>query len=122
MQLTEHHAAGSHEIRAVEAGCIRIDDRDYTSSLILTPEHIVPDWPPRDIGEITEEHLHALLELEPEIVLLGTGDTTRFPGAKVFAMFQSRGIGFEVMDTRAACRTFNVLASELRRVVAGLML
>jgi len=122
MQLTEHHAGGRFEIRAVESGRIRIQDQDYTASLILSPEELVPDWPPRRIEDVTDAHLQALLDMDPEVVLLGTGEATRFPPARVFAMFQSRGIGLEVMDTRSACRTYNVLASELRRVVAGLML
>lgn len=122
MQLTEHHAGGRYEIRAVEPGLIRVQDHDYTASLIISPEKLVPNWPPRRIEDVTDAHLRTLLEMEPEVVLLGTGEATRFPDAKVFATFQSRGIGLEVMDTGSACRTYNVLASELRRVVAGLML
>lgn len=122
MQLMRHIAEGQYEIRAVEPGRIRIEDEHYTRSLVVSPERLVPDWPPRSVDELEDSHLKTLLDLKPEVVLIGTGDTTRFPAARVFAAFQSRGIGLEVMDTAAACRTYNVLVSERRRVVAGLML
>lgn len=122
MQLMRHSAEGSYEIQAVEPGRVRIEDKDYTSSFIVSPERIVVGWPPASVEELTEEHLSTLLEFEPEVVLLGTGDAIRFPEARVFAKFQSRGVGLEVMDTAAACRTYNVLVSDQRRVVAGLML
>lgn len=122
MQLMRHSAEGSYEIHAVEPGRVRIQNTDYTSSFIVSPDRIVADWPPASVEDLTDEHLGTLLEFEPEVVLLGTGAGIRFPSARVFAMFQSRGIGLEVMDTAAACRTYNVLVSDRRRVVAGLML
>lgn len=122
MQLMRHSAGGHYEIRSVTPGRIRVDDEEFTTSFVVSPDRLVPDWPPRTLDEVTDGHWDALLELEPEVVLLGTGDSIRFPDARVFARFQSRGIGFEVMDTAAACRTYNVLVSEERRVVAALML
>lgn len=122
MKLTRHTAGGHHEIRSVAPDCIRVDEEELTSSFVLSPDRLIPSWPPRRLDQVTDEHWETLLELEPEVVLLGTGDRIHFPDARVFARFQSRGIGFEVMDTAAACRTYNVLVSEERRVVAALML
>jgi len=122
MQLTQQRAEGRYEIRAVQPGRIRVADSELTASFLISPDRLVPEWPPRALEELRDEHLEQVLELEPEVVLLGTGDRIVFPEARIFAMFQSRGIGFEVMDTAAACRTYNVLVSEERRAVAALML
>ena len=69
-----------------------------------------------------EEHLEAVLELEPEVVLLGTGRKQAFPAPRLLRAFFERGIGFEAMTTEAACRTFNVLVSEGRTAVAALII
>lgn len=122
MQLMRHSGGGHYEIRSVEPGRVRVDEDEFTTSFVLSPDHLLPDWPPRRLDEVTDRDWDTLLELEPEVVLLGTGSRIEFPRARVFARFQSRGIGFEVMDTAAACRTYNVLVSEERRVVAALML
>jgi uncharacterized protein len=73
-------------------------------------------------AELAAEHAARILEFEPEVVLLGTGRRQTFPAAEFGARFLQSGIGFEVMDTGAACRTFNILVSEHRRVVALLLL
>lgn len=122
MQLMQHRAEGRYEIRSMHPGRIRVDNEEFTASFVISPDRLLPEWPPRTLEELEDEHLERLLELEPEVVLLGTGDRIRFPEPRVFALFQSRGIGFEVMDTAAACRTYNVLVSEERRAVAALML
>lgn len=122
MQLMRHSAEGRYEIRSVEPGRIRVGEDEYTSSLVISPDKLIVEWPPRSMDEIDDAHLETLLELEPEVVLIGTGSRIRFPEARIYAMFQSRAIGLEIMDTAAACRTYNVLVSEERRVVAGLML
>lgn len=122
MQLMRHAAEGQYEIQSVEPGRVRIEDVEYTDSLVISPDELRTEWPPGSMAELTDDHLETLLTLEPEVVLLGTGQRIEFPSPRVFAMFQSRGIGLEVMDTAAACRTYNVLVSERRRVVAGLIL
>ena len=75
----------------------------------------------RDMGDLARLDPSRLLAQDPEIVLLGTGPRQIFPAASFRAQFLSVGIGVEVMDTGAACRTFNVLVAEQRRVVALLM-
>lgn len=122
MQFMEHSAEGQYEIRSIQPGRIRVDEHELTTSFLISPDRLLPDWAPRSLDELRDEHLEQVLELEPEVVLLGTGERIRFPEPRIFAMFQSRGIGFEVMDTNAACRTYNVLVSEQRRAVAAIML
>jgi uncharacterized protein len=109
-------------IRAYEPGRVRINQEVYTRSLIISPRALLQDWPPTHPDLLVREHIRALLELEPEVVLLGTGKYLQFPEAEVLQDLVSAAIGFEIMDTAAACRTYNVLMSERRHVVAGLIL
>jgi len=109
-------------IRACDVGQVTIGPQNYQRSLILTPERIIPDWRPRQVGDITEQDLDTVLSLQAEIILLGTGTSLCFPSAQITACVLATGTGFEVMDTSAACRTYNILLSENRHVVAALLL
>ena len=95
---------------------------DYRNSLIVAADTLLPDWPVRSVGDLVAAHLDAVLQLEPEVLLLGTGARLSFPPHALHASVNSRGVGFEVMDTAAACRTFNILLAEDRRVAAALII
>lgn len=90
-------------------------------SFIIAPKRLIPNWPPRKLTELTAEHLDSVAELKPELILLGTGQTLDFPHPSVTANLMVLGIGVEVMDTSAACRTYNILMHEGRNVVAALI-
>ncbi|MBD3669265.1 MAG: Xcc1710-like domain-containing protein [Gammaproteobacteria bacterium] len=92
---------------------------DY--SIILTPV-VMESWEPERHEQLDAEHFARLLEWEPEVALFGSGRRLRFPAAEVLAPLHRQGVGVEVMDTAAACRTFNILASEGRRVVAAMLM
>ena len=109
-------------VRACDDGQITVGEQIYRRSLILTPERVIPDWRPGGYEEITEQDFDVVLSLQPEIILLGTGSTLCFPPAKLSAGILATGTGFEVMDTAAACRTYNILLSEKRKVIAALLL
>ena len=96
--------------------------REHRRSLILTPQQLIEDWAPQQIAELTADHWQAVLGLQPEVILLGTGKRLTFPPMAILSPCHQAGIGIEVMDTSAACRTFNILASEGRNVVAALMM
>lgn len=113
---------GRNIIRAYEAGRITVNEQSFSTSLIVTPERIVTDWQPRSFADLSPADLAAITALEPEVVLLGTGARLRFPKAALTRPLLEAGIGFEAMDTGAACRTYNVLMGEGRRVAAGLLL
>ena len=121
MDLTLHKPGDHHFIRSVGPEGITVTDTLYTSSLVLSADELLPDWPVRSVAELTEAHFEAALEMGPEIVILGTGRKQAFPPPKVMVMFYEKGIGFEAMTTEAACRTFNVLLSENRKAVAALI-
>lgn len=99
---------------------VRLRARTLVTSAIVTADRIV-DWPVASLAEVTPAALDRVLELQPEIVLLATGATQRFPEPDAYAHVQGRGIGFEVMEIGAACRTYNVLLGEDRRVALALL-
>ena len=99
-----------------------VNERRLTGSFILSPMTLIEDWRPASAAELLPEDMAPLLALEPSVVLLGTGAKLVFPSAAVMAACLTRGIGIEVMDNAAAARTFNVLATEARKVVAGFLL
>jgi uncharacterized protein len=109
-------------IRSYSSEEIRIGERSIRSSCIVTADALIANWPPATLDELEVSHLEPIFELRPELVLLGTGAQQRFAPANIRSIFASRGIGIEAMDLGAACRTFNILVQEERRVVALLFL
>lgn|SRR5512142_3112380 len=104
------------------AGFVRLGVVEYRENLLVTPERIVTGWAPGGFGALTEGDFAALAALAPEVALLGTGPSLRFPDPRLTRPLIDARIGLEVMDTPAACRTFNILAAEGRRVAAGILL
>lgn len=109
-------------IRAYAPGRINVSDTLLTHSFIVAADRIVEDWSPQEFKDLTAEHLRAALALEPEILIIGTGKQQHFLAGELMAALSKAGIGLEVMDTAAACRTYNVLLSEDRKVVAALLM
>jgi uncharacterized protein len=122
MQLTLERPAGLNVISAVSPGEVRIGGRQFRSSVIVGARDIIPDWPVRAIADLEPVGMAQVYDLEPEIIILGTGRTMIFPDREIHAMTLARNMGLEVMDTAAACRTFNILVSEERNVVAALVI
>ena len=109
-------------IRTYATGQIIVNQDSYTRSLVVLPGQIIADWPPQTFEELAVAHVAALVPLRPELVILGTGRRQRFPRAELLAPLMEAGIGWEVMDTGAACRTYNILMGEGRNVAAALLM
>jgi len=107
---------------AIGPDATRIRQEVLTHSAVITPVRLVRDWPPQHFDDLQPDHLAVLVELEPEIVLLGSGADLRWPSTEVVAPLVAAGIGFEVMNTAAACRTYNVLMGDGRKVAAALLM
>jgi len=122
MKFSEFDTDAGPLVEAYEPGCVRIGGRDYSGTLAVTAGQVLADWGPSDFDALTRSHLAAIAELAPQVVVLGTGRRQRFPDPAIYAALLERGIGVEIMDTGAACRTYNILAGEGRRVVAALIL
>jgi uncharacterized protein len=121
MRFTQDGSSNVNLIRGYGPGELRINDEVFRTTMIVASAatRAVPSI--TDAAELDTGHAALLLELQPEVVLIGTGQRQVFPAPAFGVQFLKAGIGFEVMDTGAACRTFNVLVSELRRVVALLI-
>ena len=118
----ENLSCDTKVIRAYAPGRINVSDVLLTKSFILAPDRVLEDWPPQRFEDLEPAHFEAALALEPEILLIGTGATQRFLPGSLMAELSAKGIGVEVMDTAAACRTYNILLSEDRKVVAALLM
>ena len=108
-------------IAALGDDWIRIGETEYRQNVIVTPDAVATGWAPGGFAALTALDFASLLSYTPEIVLLGTGLAQRFPHPRLTAALTDARVGVEVMDTRAACRTFNILIAEDRRVVAALI-
>ena len=104
------------------AGYVLLNGRKITQSVIVTAEQIIEDWAPSGFDALTQHDFQALLDLAPEIILLGSGARFRFLHPATTKALAAAGIGVEAMDTAAACRTYNVLLSEGRKVAAALII
>lgn len=122
LQLTEHKPGQHHYIRAVLNDGVIIDEQRHTSSVILGARLLKPDWPVHGMADLDASTIEPLLEHGPELVVIGCGTRPGFPDIAIQRLFLERGIGLECMSLNAACRTFNVLMSENRRAVAGLII
>ena len=122
MRFTQDTHSARNLIRSYAPGEIKINAETYRHSVVVGPASIAPGPEIGDAAELTVAHAAGILDLAPELVLVGTGIRQVFPAAEFGAQFLRAGIGFEVMDTGAACRTFNVLVTEQRRVVALLLI
>jgi uncharacterized protein len=122
MPLAEDRITSRYSISAYDPDEIVINGQIYRQSLVLSPQSINCPWPVRSISELDESSLQIVLDMNPDVVLLGTGERQEFPEARIFALLGQEGIGREVMNNGALCRTFNILVAEDRAVVAAIML
>jgi len=122
MKLHSTVTAGLLAITAYDAGSIAVNGRRLTKSFLLTPQRLIEDWSPASFDSLTEADLGVVAELGCPIVLLGTGTRQRFPAPVLLRPLIERRMGVEVMDTYAACRTYNILMAEGRDVAAALII
>ncbi len=122
MKITKDELAPDevNVIRRYAAREIVVGETSFSGSVIVTATSAIGDWAPEDFNALTPAHLDAVLALQPEIVLLGSGERQRFPPAEIVAHMARCSVGMETMDTGAACRTYNILLAEGRPVAAAL--
>jgi uncharacterized protein len=122
MKFTLENSSNVNVIHSYSSAELRIGEQRISRSCIVTADSVMTDWPPASLDELQASHLESIFGLRPELVLLGTGAKQRFAPAQIRAAFAERRIGLESMDLGAACRTFNILVQEERRVAAALFL
>ena len=121
MKLHLSNTAGLNVFTAYGDDYVAVNHEKHSKNLILLPESIIPEWTAASIATLAESDMQQLLTLDTEIILLGTGSRLRFPAGPLLRPFAPAGIGLEVMDLQAACRTYNILAAEGRKVAAALL-
>ncbi len=121
LKLHLSNISGSNVFTGYGEGYVMVNRQRYEHNLVVLPDRIVADWQPAGFDQLSAADFIRLAELAPEIVLLGTGTRLRFPRPELTRALYEARIGLEVMDIKAACRTYNVLAAEERKVIAALL-
>lgn len=122
MRFAEADNSTGHLVEGYDSDGVLVGGRRYRTGLILTAEQILEPWGPADAAALAREHLEPVLALAPHLIVLGTGSRQVFPPPEIHVWVLEQRVGMEVMDTGAACRTYNILVSEGRRVAAALIL
>jgi uncharacterized protein len=122
LKLNQESSPTTNTITAHGDGYVDINLQRHTTSVMIEPEGPVREWPVRAFDQLTPENFAMLGENAPEVVILGTGAKLRFPHPRLTAPLMARGIGVEAMDSGAACRTYNILMQEDRRVLAVILI
>jgi len=112
---------GRNIFKAHGEGYVQVNERRFQQPLIVTPENIIADWPARSFAELSEADFTHFLTLKPEVLILGTGKQHLFAHPRLFQALTAIGVGVECMSTPAACRTYNILMEEERKVVAAIL-
>ncbi len=122
MKFSEDKIEHGYYVSGYEDGVILVNGSARTTSFIISLEELIDDWAPAHVDELCAQHMQPLLQLQPELVLIGTGQTLKFPSIEHYACLIEQNIGVEVMDSTAACRTYNILLGEGRKVAAGIII
>jgi uncharacterized protein len=120
MKFTLDSRSDINLIRGYAAGEVRIGELVQQAPCIVSATQLILDWGARDVASLTAADLEPIFALQPDVVLLGTGLRQTFPARAIQQAFAARSMGLEVMDLGAACRTYNILVQEERRVAAAL--
>ena len=111
-----------YTIHAYSSTELVVGEMRFSNSIIILPERVIADWRPPTTEQLQASEFEILLGLQPDLVLLGTGEHQQFPPPDRYSCLTVAGIGLEIMTTPAACRTYNILVSEGRRAAAALIL
>ncbi len=122
MKFAQDSQDEGYVITAYDEDNISINGKAFTDSLIITRTKLDEHWKLNHIDSLQSEHIEQILILNPELIIIGTGKKLTFPAVATYSEIIRKGIGVDFMDTQAACRTYNILMSEGRDVVAGLIL
>jgi len=122
MNLTLDENRAEYHIFSYAPGKVQVNEQFFTNSIIIAPDQLIENWQPQNFNELKREHLLQVLPLKPDVLLIGTGAVQQFPPLALYGDLLNQGIGVEVMDSAAACRTFNILTAEDRRVVLALLI
>lgn len=122
MKFSQEYSPSDNVITGYGSGFIEINRQKFEKSLLVFPDRDTQTWACDSIQSADQTSLMMIIEYKPELVVLGSGSHFAFPDFELQAWLQANGVGCEVMDSAAACRTYNVLLAEKRKVAAALLL
>ena len=121
MKLQSDPHSGANTITGYGDGYVEINKTPYTHAVILSSDGAISEWPAQSFDGLEAAHFAQMVNLKPELILIGTGSKQRFPKPELLKSLISAKIGFEIMDSQAACRTYNILVGEGRQVLLALI-
>ena len=121
MKFAQDSQEDGYVITAYDDNSVSINGKSFTQSLVVASTRLNENWNIADIKLLTSSHIEEILSFRPELVIIGTGNRLVFPEIEIYSGIIKHGIGVDFMDTGAACRTYNVLLSEGRRIALALM-
>ena len=122
MKFAQDQIDSRYLIEAYEEGRIRVGNTEFRHNLLLMPDRLLDPWELESLEDLSAENIALLASHQPDVILLGSGANQLFPHPSLFIPLMQAGIGYEIMPTHAACRTYNILLAEDRRVLAALIL
>ncbi len=122
MKFTLDNPAADYVFGHYGDGRLKVNQTDYDASLIIFPDTLITDWPVNNLDDMSISHFDEIISRNPDIVLLGTGVKQRFPSVEFRRNLVQAGLNLEIMDSAAACRTYNLLVSEGRDVAAAVII
>jgi len=122
VKLHSDPQSSQNTITGYGIGFIEVNKTPYFHALIVQPDSAVIAWPVEESRELIEDHFSMISALQPELVIVGTGKKQVFLDPKILQPLIKAKIGFEMMDSQAACRTYNILMGEGRKVLAAILL
>jgi len=112
---------GANTITGYGDGYVEINQTPYAHAVLLSSDGAISAWPVQSFDKLEAIHFGQMVDLKPELILIGTGNKQRFPKPELLKALISANIGFEIMDSQAACRTYNILVGEGRQVLLALI-
>jgi len=121
MKFSVADQSNGNTIHAYTDTSVVVNGVTFSNSLVIMADRIIPDWRPGSFQSLSEKDFAAFVELRPDLVVLGTGQRQQFPDPRLYRALIDASIGVEIMTTPAACRTYNILTSEGRKVIGALL-
>ncbi|MBU3556980.1 Mth938-like domain-containing protein [Polynucleobacter sp. Ross1-W9] len=121
MKLQSDPHSGANTITGYGDGYVEINKTSYAHAVVLSSDGAISEWPVKAFEGLEANNFSQLVDLKPELILIGTGSRQRFPKPELLKALISAKIGFEIMDSQAACRTYNILVGEGRQVLLALI-
>jgi len=122
LKLQSDPHSGANAITGYGDGYVEINHVPYAHAVLLSSNGAISEWPIKSFGDLEEGHFAQMVDLKPELILIGTGSRQRFPKPELLKALIQAKIGFEIMDSQAACRTYNILVGEGRQVLLALIM